>query len=82
MQYHPKVQAYAADLTMRYFKGDIPDILMALRDSAKSGNVEAAKVFLSHVMAIEKQQAEQTTNVFITRNVLVQFIASLKGKQI
>jgi len=46
---HPVVIRMKQILTKRYFQDDIPDILMAMRDEALTGNVKAAELILSYV---------------------------------
>lgn len=46
---HPKFNDARREFVKQYFKDDIPDILMALKDEAIAGNPVAAKLFLEYV---------------------------------
>jgi len=46
---HPKVQIIVRELTRLYFQDDIPDVLLALRNSALSGDAKSAETFLKYI---------------------------------
>lgn len=46
---HPRFNNARREFVKQYYKDDIPDVLLALKDEAVSGNVIAAKLFLEYV---------------------------------
>jgi hypothetical protein len=45
----PKFNNARRDFTKQFYKDDIPDILMAMKDEAISGNERAARLFLEYI---------------------------------
>lgn len=46
---NPKFNEARRDFTKQFYKDDIPDILMAMKDEAISGNERAARLFLEYI---------------------------------
>lgn len=46
---NPKINSARKEFVKEYYKDDIPDVLLAMKDEAISGNPIAAKLFLEYV---------------------------------
>lgn len=56
---HPRFNEARREFVKQYYKDDIPDVLMALKDEAVSGNPIAAKLFLEYVDDFNRDPANQ-----------------------
>lgn len=52
----PRFNEARNELVKQYYKDDIPDILMALKNEALAGNERAARLFLEYVDDFNKEQ--------------------------
>ncbi len=76
----PEVIAAIRNMIRRRFANDIPDVLLALRDSALSGNPSAAKYFIEYVESgiedprqpedeITKEEVQRVLREFRRKNI-------------
>lgn len=59
---HPRFNDARREFVKQYYKDDIPDILMALKDEAIAGNPVAAKLFLEYVDDFNKDERKSGNN--------------------
>lgn len=55
---HPKIIQIKNELSKYFFADYVPDVILAMRNEALSGNPKAAELFLEYTNAIEKEQQE------------------------
>ena len=80
---HPKILEIKKILTKRYFSDSIPDILLAMQNSALMGDVPAAKLFLSYVDNWESADQKQImNNINITPDELGDILQNLRNKKV
>lgn len=59
---HPKLNSARREFVKQYYKDDIPDVLMAMKDEAIAGNPVAAKLFLEYVDDFNKDERTKDPN--------------------
>lgn len=80
---HPKILEIKKILTKRYFKDDIPDILLAMKNNALMGDVPAAKLFLQYVDDFDADTQKQVVNnINVTPDELTSMLHDLRNKKI
>lgn len=81
-----KFNAARREFTKQFYKDDIPDVLMAMKDEAISGNPVAAKLFLEYVDDWNRDprsidpEAPTTINVNETKTIVYNLQQKFYGK--
>lgn len=81
----PKFNQARREFTKQFYKDDIPDILMSMKDEAISGNERAARLFLEYVDDWNKDprsidpQAPQQINVAEAKQTIINLTQKFYG---
>ena len=80
---HPKITRLVETLTLNYFRDDIPDVLMAVRNAALAGDVAAAKTFFEMITdKLSKATEEFYKRQIVSKGDVTTVIEELRRKKI
>lgn len=83
---HKRFNDARRELVRQFYKDDIPDVLMAMKDEALAGNERAARLFLEYIDEWNKdprsqEDEERTYNINEAKQVIINLHQKFYGNQ-